>query len=236
MEILARSWHLRAKIMKARLVLAFVASLVGTSAVAASPVSGKVQILEEEGKLRPVVGELLVYIEGVEAPTLESQRPRRPTLASRNKSFEPHVQAVPVGTAVSFPNFDDIMHNVFSLTKGNRFDLGLYKSGAKKDYVFETPGLVRVYCNIHPQMSAFVLVMGSPYYAWVGTDGSFRIEGVPPGSYALKLWHEEGESEQAIVVTEQGATGLSLSLDVSSFKRRPHLNKFGKPYKKRGKY
>lgn len=222
--------------MKARLVLAFVASLVVASAVAAGPVSGKVQILEEEGKLRPAVGELLVYIEGAEAPTRESQLPQRPTLASRNKSFEPHVQAVPAGTTVSFPNFDDIMHNVFSLTKGNRFDLGLYKSGAKKDYVFETPGLVRVYCNIHPQMSAFVLVMRSPYYAWAGADGSFRIEGVPPGSYSLKLWHEEGESEQSIVVTEQGAAGLSLSLDVSGFKRRPHLNKFGKPYKKRGKY
>jgi plastocyanin len=179
---------------------------------------------------------LLVYLDGVQASVPESQRPRRPTLSSRDKSFEPHVQAVPVGTSVSFPNLDDIMHNVFSLTRGNRFDLGLYKSGAKKDYVFESPGLVRVYCNIHPQMSAFVLVMDNPYYAWAGADGSFRIDGVPPGDYTLKLWHEEGESEQPIMVTEQGAVGLVLSLDVSSFKKRPHLNKFGKPYKKRGKY
>ena len=223
-NVLARSWHLRAQIMKAGfiLALALVVPLVGASAVAAGPVSGKVQILEEEGKLRPVVGELLVYIEGVEAPLLEPQRPRTPTLASKNKSFEPHVQAVPVGTAVSFPNFDDIMHNVFSLTKGNRFDLGLYKSGAKKDYVFETPGLVRVYCNIHPQMSAFVLVMDSPYYTWAGADGSFRIDDVPPGQlYRQALARGGRVGSQPIMVTEQGAAGLGSQLDVVGLQEAP---------------
>lgn len=222
--------------MKARSNLAWAASLLLASSAAAGPVSGKVQVLEAGGEVRRVVRDLLVYIEGVEAPIPVAKRPRGPTLASRDKSFEPHVQAVPVGTSVSFPNLDDIMHNVFSLTKGNRFDLGLYKSGAKMDFVFENPGLVRVYCNIHPQMSAFVLVMDNPYYAWASPDGSFRLDGVPPGSYTLKLWSEEGDSEQPIVVTEQGAEGLALTLDVSGFKRRPHLNKFGKPYRKRGKY
>lgn len=201
------------------------------------PVSGKVTVIEKEGATRALVRDLLVYIDGVEAPVAApAGNVRKPTIASHNKTFEPHVEAIPVGTAVSFPNLDDIMHNVFSLTKGNRFDLGLYKSGAKKDFVFENPGLVRIYCNIHPQMSAFVLVMDNPHYAWAGPDGSFRIEGVPPGSYTLKVWHEEGETEQPIVVTERGASGLEVELDVSDFKKRPHLNKFGKPYKKRGKY
>ncbi len=106
-------------------------------------------------------------------------RDRRVSIGSRNKSFEPHVEVVPLGGSVSFPNHDDIMHNVFSLTKGNKFDLGLYKSGAKKDFTFASPGLVRVYCNIHPQMSALLQVMENPYFAWTSPDGGFLIDGVP---------------------------------------------------------
>ena len=113
----------------------------------------------------------------------------------------------------------------------------LYKSGAEKDYVFENPGLVRVYCNIHPDMSAFVQVLPNPYFTWVAPDGSFTIDGVPAGNYTLKVWNEQGETSQPVVVTDAGASGVQLTLDVSKYKKRAHLNKFGKPYKrKRGKY
>lgn len=198
----------------------------------ASSVSGKVAIVEKGNAKRAVVTDVLIYLEGVLAEIPEQLRDRPLKISSHNKAFEPHAQAVPLNGTVSFPNLDGIMHNVFSLSKGNRFDLGLYKDGAKKDYTFANPGLVRIYCNIHPQMSAFVQVMENPFFAWARNDGSFRLEDVPPGKYTLKAWHEEGEASQPIVVTESGASGLTLSIDVSGYSKRPHLNKFGKPYKR----
>src|SRR5215813_4808516 len=93
--------------------------------------------------------------------------------------------------AVDFPNVDPIYHNVFSVSGANRFDLGLYRAGASKEKKFEEPGLVRVYCNIHPQMVGFVMVVDSDFAAVTGSDGSFRFEGVPAGPHKLKVWHEE---------------------------------------------
>jgi plastocyanin len=211
-----------------------VALLVAGTA-AGGPVSGKVRLLDKGNAPRTAIQDVLVFIEGVRAEIPESVRSRKTQVASRNKEFAPHVEAVPVGGKIHFPNLDDIMHNVFSLTKGNRFDLGLYKDGAGKDFEFVNPGLVRIYCNIHPQMSAFVHVLENPYFAWAKPDGSFLIENVPAGSYTLKAWHEEGETAKPIVVTEGGASSLLLDVDVSGYTKRPHLNKFGKPYK-RDKY
>ena len=211
--------------------------LVSTTVDVSAQISGRVAVIEKGGAERKVIQDVLVYVDGIEAAAPAEMMERHVTITSQNKAFTPHVEAIPVGKSVTFPNVDDIMHNVFSISKGNRFDLGLYKSGAKKDFVFENPGLVRVYCNIHPDMSAFVLVQPNPYYAWVGADGGFTIEHVPPGSYTLKVWSEQGETSQPVVVTESGASGVRLTLDVSKYKKRPHLNKFGKPYKrKRGKY
>ena len=86
-------------------------------------------------------------------------------------------------------------------------------------------------------MSAFVQVLPSEHFAWVNPDGSFLIDAVPPGNYTLAVWHEQGATKQPVVVTEQGASGVQVTLDVSKYKKRAHLNKFGKPYKrKRGKY
>jgi plastocyanin len=207
-------------------------SILVSGAAFSAPVSGKVEILEKGSVKRAFVRDVLVFLEGVRAEIPASVRARETTVASRNKTFEPHVAVVPLGGSVSFPNHDEIMHNVFSLSKGNRFDLGLYKNGAKKDFTFVSPGLVRVYCNIHPQMSALLQVMENPYFAWTTPDGGFLIEGVPPGNYQLKAWHEEGETAQPLSVTESGASGLLVKIDVSGFAKRPHMNKFGKPYKR----
>jgi plastocyanin len=214
-----------------RLAFLTISILVSASS-GASPVSGKVEVLEKGNVKRAVVRDVLVYLEGVRAEIPASMRERRVSVASRNKTFEPHVEVVPLGGSVSFPNHDDIMHNVFSLSKGNKFDLGLYKSGARKDFAFANPGLVRVYCNIHPQMSALLQVMENPFFAWTTPDGGFIIDGVPPGNYQLKAWHEEGETTQPLSVTEAGASGLLVRIDVSGFAKRPHMNKFGKPYKR----
>ena len=220
-----------------RLLVAMALASSIASAASAGSVSGKVEILEKGGKLKSALGEVLVYIDGVQAAFPESLSKRPVVVTSHDKSFNPHAAVVRLGGTVSFPNLDDIMHNVFSLSKGNRFDLGLYKNGAKMDYVFENPGLVRVYCNIHPQMGAFIHVLENPYFAWVRPDGSFTIEAVPSGSYTLRAWHEEGEVAQPVAVTDSALSGVVLRIDASSYSERPHLNKFGKPYeKKRDKY
>lgn len=193
-------------------------------------ISGKVEILEKGAKQK-VIRDVVVYVDGLTAPAPETLRTKRYQITSQNKSFGPRVEAVPLGATVSFPNLDPIMHNVFSLSPGNKFDLGLYKSGASKDRRFDRPGLVRVYCNIHPQMSAFVLVLENPYFTWAKPDGTFRIENVPPGTYTVKAWHEKAHAEQQVEVGSEGAR-ISFLLDSRRFKEQPHLNKEGKPYKR----
>lgn len=224
--------------MKQRILLFFVCSFLGYALAGLSQISGNVDLVEgKKGPPRGVSKDMLVYVDSVSAPIPESVKARPVVMQSENKAFAPRIEVVPVGGSVRFPNVDNIMHNVFSLSRSNRFDLGLYKSGAFKEFTFEKPGLVRVYCNIHPQMSAFIRVVDNPYFAWTKPDGSFEIPGVPPGQYQLRVWNERGEVGQAVVVREGGAHGVRIELDVSKFKTRRHTNKFGKPYrKKRGKY
>ena len=216
------------------LLMFSVSSIIGA---AGGAVSGKVEILETGAVPGTVGRQVLVYLDGIETAAPASLLERTRELKSQDKTFVPRVHVVPVGGEIFFPNVDEIMHNVFSITKGNRFDLGLYKSGAGKTHVFETPGLVRIYCNIHPQMSAFVLVRDNPYFTWTEPDGSFRISDVPAGDYTIKVWSEQGEAEQSIRVGAEGLSGVQFAVDVSRYTRQPHLNKFGKPYKrKRGRY
>ena len=130
---------------------------------------------------------------------------------------------------VQFPNADAIYHNVFSVSGANRFDLGLYRSGVAKEKKFEDPGLVRVYCNIHPQMVGFVMVVDSDFAAVTGPDGSFRFQGVPAGSHVVKVWHEEGGEAQApVTVTGGPGAPLAIRLDVTNYKPLAHKNKYGK--------
>ena len=138
---------------------------------------------------------------------------------------------------VEFPNQDPVFHNVFSVSGENRFDLDLYKKPKSGAWVFRHPGLVRVYCNIHPQMSAYVLVRDNPFWARPSEDGGFEIPDVPAGTWVVKAWHERaGEASQAVTVTEEGALDVALTLDASKWKRAPHKNKFGKDYEAGEKY
>ncbi len=113
----------------------------------------------------------------------------------RNETFLPHVLAIDAGTVVDFPNNDTTYHNVFSLSKTRKFDLGRYARGKSKSIRFERPGIVRVFCDIHSHMSAFVLVFSHPYYAKAEADGRYRIDNVPPGTYTVSAWHE-GETRE----------------------------------------
>lgn len=154
-----------------------------------------------------------------------------PRIASKGKRFDPRVTAVPAGTTVEFPNLDRIFHNVFSLSPGAKFDLGLYRNGASRAMTFDTPGLVRVYCNIHPQMAAYLLVIDGTIWAQTDAEGSAVLAHVPAGRAFVRAWDEKGGDYQGTVDVVAGRTAaLAIALDGSSFKVAPHTNKYGKKY------
>lgn len=149
-------------------------------------------------------------------------------ITQKGKTFSPRVLGVPVGATVRFPNDDDIFHNVFSLSPGHAFDLGLYRAGASKTRTFTSPGVVRVFCNIHPQMTALVVAAPTPWITTAAPDGSWRLE-LPAGRYRVTAISERASPVTA-EVTVSGATTASLALDERAFVAVPHTNKFGKPY------
>jgi plastocyanin len=193
----------------------------------AETVSGRV-VLVENASARPDASNAVVWIEGLHRP---GGRPDAAMMKQSLKRFQPPVVVVPVGGTVSFPNEDPIYHNVFSVSGANRFDLGLYRSGASKTRTFSTAGLVRVYCNIHPQMVGFVMVVDSDFFAVTGPDGAFRLEGIPAGRHRIRAWHEGGAEDAREIVVGEGSVGpVTLRIDISDFRPQPHKNKYGKDY------
>ena len=148
----------------------------------------------------PDLRRAVVYLETAPAAALESREPVRARMDQRNETFLPHVLAIDQGTLVDFPNNDSTYHNVFSLSKTRKFDLGRYARGKSKSVRFDRPGVVRIFCDIHSHMSAFVLVFSHPYYAKAEVDGRYRIDNVPPGTYTVSAWHE-GETRETKTVT-----------------------------------
>src|SRR5215468_1453097 len=178
-------------------------------------VAGKV-LLVRSGAEVPDASNAVVWIEGARG----GPAPSTGTMKSEQKKFAPRVVVVRRSSTVQFPNADSIYHNAFSVSGQNRFDLGLYRSGASREKKFDEPGLVRVYCNIHPQMVGFVMVVDSDFAAVTGPDGAFRFEGVPPDSHVLKVWHEGGETQAPVAA--RGSEGpLTVSLDVTSYRPLP---------------
>jgi plastocyanin len=213
--------------------LVLLPTLVAALPAAAGTVRGRVQLIEKGGRPASDITDVVVYVDGVKAkPT-----PGKSTMAMKGKSFTPRLVVVPVGGTVEFPNEDPIFHNVFSVSGENRFDLELYKRPKSGSWTFQHPGVARIYCNIHPQMSAVVLVRDNPYYTKTAQDGTFEIPDVPSGKYVLRAWHERGgEAAQDVTVTARADSAVQITLDASSFKRLPHKNKFGKDYSTDEKY
>jgi plastocyanin len=198
----------------------------------AADVRGRLTLLDKGNRPAEDVGQAVVWLEGaVAAPT-----PAKVEITTADKSFTPHVLVVPVGSTVSFPNHDPFNHNVFSLSEEQPFDLGLYGRGETRSVRVTRPGIVRVYCNVHAQMSALVVVRDGPYVTQPAADGSFDLGGVPPGRYVLHAWHERApEATRPINLPAAGLDGLSLTLDASGYRFKPHLNKFGQPYPQQGR-
>jgi plastocyanin len=216
--------------MKRILLLVVGVSALITAELNAAVVNGKVMFLTKRGQ-RPVIDETLVWLE-----PLSEKSPRRTgstfTMTTRNKAFLPHIMAVPAGSTINFPNEDPIAHNLFSLTPGNTFDLGLYRRGVGKPKKFESPGVVNVYCNVHPNMSAVLHIMTTPYYGFADANGNYSFD-VPPGKYRMTAWNEQGGSVTNDI--EVGHRGLPsaplLTIDGRNFRLGQHTNKMGQPYR-----
>ena len=196
-------------------------------------VTGRVTMLDKGDRPGEDVGQAVVWLE---TPAPLPVSPIQAEIGTSDKEFSPHVLVVPVGSTVGFPNHDPFNHNVFSLSEENPFDLGLYGRGETRTVRFAKPGLVRVYCNVHAQMSAIVVVRDNPYFAQPSSDGSFTLPSVPPGEYGLHLWHERApEVTRDLSVSPAGVGDLALELDARGYQFTPHLNKHGQPYPQQGR-
>lgn len=143
----------------------------------------------------------------------ESASDRVFRMAQEGETFLPHVLPIPVGSTVEFPNLDPIFHNVFSLSAPKTFDLGRYPQGDTKSVTFDQTGLVPVFCHIHSDMSAIIMVLDNPYFAVPAADRHYRIANIPPGTHTLVAWHERSEPLEKTVEVKEGQT-LEVNIEV----------------------
>jgi len=217
-----------------RLAIAFamggmVMAGAGRVPTAAGVVSGVVSVAH---KTAADNGGVAIWLKPAVAAPLPKVRAR---IVQKDKRFDPPVTVVPVGSVIDFPNQDPFFHNVFSLFDGKRFDLGLYEAGTSRSVTFSMAGVCYVFCNIHPEMSALVVVVDTPYYAVSDRSGAFSIPGVPAGRYQLFVWHDrykpenDGDVPRDLTVPAEGvSTGVLRLVETSAI--APHKNKFGHDY------
>jgi plastocyanin len=186
------------------------------------------------GQIGP--GGAVLWLRRIDGPTPRAAPALNQIITQRDKTFLPHVLAVPIGTSVQFRNDDRIYHDVFSIAKPNEFDAGIRATGATYSKTFSHPGVVELLCNIHSTMNAYVLVVDSPLYAKAQASGAFVVHGVAPGRYELSAWHEAASTitRKPITVGAEGAHDLAVSVggdkrpspfvpDKYGHKRQPQL-------------
>jgi hypothetical protein len=197
-------------------------------------VTGAVELLDADGRARADRSWVLVFLEGPPPDPPLLQRRSNPRIGQSGRRFEPRVLPVTIGTEVEFPNDDTIFHNVFSLSKTAPFDLGVYEPGQTASVRMQHTGLVRVYCNIHPEMAASIVVLDNPWFALTESSGAFVIPGVPDGVYVLRGWNDLGAEARAPLEV-RGARTFETRLELRETRRTiAHTNKYGGPYT--GKY
>lgn len=229
---MSRPFHIHRIVACAALALQGFALPVALPAQGA--VSGVVSLAEPRTSARRDVATAVVFLEPVAHPA----RYARPVgelatamIDMREREFTPHVQIVPSGGSVDFPNRDPFSHNVFSNTELGAFDLGLYRRGVTRSATFPQSGVYAIYCNIHASMVSFVIAVPGQLYARVRNDGSFTIPNVPAGAYVLHVWHERApELVEPLTVAAAGVARLAVEIDTRTFPTTSHLNKFGQPY------
>jgi plastocyanin len=192
-----------------------------------------VELMQDGKPLRQGAHEAVVYFTPDRGAKVEAGKPVE--IVTVRKEFKPRLLVVTAGTKVRFPNQDPILHNVFSVSGANAFDVGLYGKGPGKEVVFREPGIVRVFCNVHQSMTAYVLVLGTSWSATPDATGAFKLTGLPNGPGTLSAWHERGETVSR-PITLPSTAPQRLSLAVSKPRVPRHLNKFGKAYRTDGRY
>jgi plastocyanin len=155
----------------------------------------------------------VVYLESAPRAAFEPSDSARVRMDQRNEQFVPHVLAITAGTTVDFPNDDRTYHNVFSLSKSNTFNLGRYAAGKSASKRFLNSGIVRVFCEIHSHMSAYIVVFAHRFFAVTDDDGRYRLDGVPPGTYSVAVWNETQHDEPARKTVTIGEGGGEVDAD-----------------------
>ncbi len=204
----------------------------------AAPVSGHVRLADSQVpavRRRQDYSGVVVWLEpadGRDAPF----RPHHARMEQKDKRFVPHVLAVQEGTDVSFPNLDPIFHSAFSNFSGQIFDLGLYAPATNRTIAFRRTGIVRVFCNIHPTMSAVIVVLKCPWFAVSDAAGAFAVPDVPPGEYQLHVFHERATPEtlralqHRVEVADAGLVLPAITISETGYLETPHKNKYGHDY------
>ena len=214
-------------------------SLALISGAAAATVTGRVELVSSHDpnvRKHTDYSGVVVWLEPANGAPVIPASAGRAQMVQKNKTFTPHVLAVTIGTVVDFPNFDPIFHNAFSNYNGQVFDIGLYPPGTTRSLAFRREGVVRVFCNIHPSMSAVIVVLKSPHFATSAKNGSFEMAHVPAGSYRTHVFHERAAEQTLAALTrtiEVGNGPLELApmqISESGYLELPHKNKFGKDY------
>jgi plastocyanin len=217
--------------------ICFSAALLA-QAVAATTVGGTVQLVDSRDanvRRKSDYSGVVVWMERVGAPQPAASA-KTVRIVQKAKRFVPHVTAIPVGATVDFPNLDPIFHNAFSNFAGQPFDVGLYAPGTSQRVRFVREGVVRVFCNIHPTMSAVIVVAPTPHLAVSAKGGEFSIQGVEPGEYRLRVFHERASEqtlralERKVMVERSLVTLPPITVSESGYIEAPHKNKYGKDY------
>jgi plastocyanin len=186
-------------------------ALAATGARAEGRVHGRV-VFDLPGMQLADLGPVVVYVAGDGVPAAPAPA-GEPTVRQKNARFAPSFLAVAAGQQVAMPNDDKIFHNVFSYSKPNDFDLGLYPAGESRSVSLKHPGVVKIYCSIHESMNGTIFVAPTRWFAVADREGRFELRGVPPGARRLRTWNEKlPDAERAIEVPAQGDVAVELSL------------------------
>ncbi|HET7205662.1 MAG TPA: hypothetical protein VFI95_03690 [Terriglobales bacterium] len=216
----------------------FLSGLAGCALAQAQNVTAHFDVVSESGAGKHAdSSEVVIWLSPATRSVVEPKPVSRPPrLIQKNKMFHPHILAVTAGSAVEFPNHDPFFHNVFSLFEGKRFDLGLYEAGGSRIVHFDRPGICYIFCNIHPEMSAVIVVVDTPYYGISDAGGNVTLRNVDPGDYVMHVWYEGATPEQLKMLTHPVRVSLntralgSMRIMAGPSVLLSHKNKYGRDY------
>ncbi|MDQ6665490.1 MAG: carboxypeptidase regulatory-like domain-containing protein [Acidobacteriota bacterium] len=210
-------------------------SLSGNSFMFAAMLSGRVQLGGAAARRPADYLGVVISAESLDSKDIPALSGKHAQMIQKKKTFAPHTLPVQTGTIVDFPNFDPIFHNAFSSYSGQVFDVGLYPPGTSRSVRFARAGVVRVFCNIHPAMSAVILVLNTPYFTRTDSGGKYQID-LPPGNYELHFFHERATEQtlrtlsRRIQIDKSGLELPPITVSEAGYLPSSHKDKYGKDY------